>query len=93
MKYEIESKASHLADRLVPYTFLKRVGLAVYRELYPRRLSVLMVDFSCALNYCNASYGIIRNADSMTIILPSKAVSIWKHFQKLRRLCLTRPVH
>ena len=49
MKSEIESKAAHLADRLVPYTFAgSLLGLALTRSA-SRALSVLMVDFSCAL--------------------------------------------
>ena len=49
LKSDLESKAEHLADRLVPYTFLG-TGLvyALTRDV-TRTLSVLMVDFSCAL--------------------------------------------
>ena len=49
MKSAAEAKASNLADKLVPYTFAgSRVSLALTRNL-TRALSVLMVDFSCAL--------------------------------------------
>ena len=49
LKSNLESKAEHLADRLVPYTLLG-TGLvwAVTRNV-TKALSVLMVDFSCAL--------------------------------------------
>lgn len=49
LKSNLESKAEHLADRLVPYTLLG-TGLvwAVTRNM-TKALSVLMVDFSCAL--------------------------------------------
>ena len=49
LKSNLESKAEHLADRLVPYTLLG-TGLvwAVTRNV-TKTLSVLMVDFSCAL--------------------------------------------
>ena len=49
MKSAAEAKASSLADKLVPYTFAgSLVSLALTRNL-TRALSVLMVDFSCAL--------------------------------------------
>ncbi|MDY3014638.1 MAG: heavy metal translocating P-type ATPase, partial [Evtepia sp.] len=49
MKSEAESRAAHLADRLVPYTFAgSLLGFALTRNV-ARALSVLMVDFSCAL--------------------------------------------
>lgn len=49
MKSAAEAKASNLADKLVPYTFTgSLVSLVLTRNL-TRALSVLMVDFSCAL--------------------------------------------
>nr|WP_269141862.1 heavy metal translocating P-type ATPase [Lientehia hominis] len=49
LKSAVESEAEHLADRLVPYTFLG-TGLAwLFTRNVTRALSVLMVDFSCAL--------------------------------------------
>ena len=49
LKSSLESKASHLADRLVPYT-LAGTGLAwLFTRNVTKALSVLMVDFSCAL--------------------------------------------
>ena len=49
MKSAAESKAAHLADKLVPYTFAgSLLSFAVTRNV-ARALSVLMVDFSCAL--------------------------------------------
>ena len=50
MKSAIESKASHLADRLVPYTFLGTGLVWLFTRNVTKTLSVLMVDFSCALN-------------------------------------------
>ena len=50
MKSEAESKAANLADKLVPYTFAgSLISFALTRNV-ARALSVLMVDFSCALN-------------------------------------------
>ncbi|ALP92488.1 heavy metal translocating P-type ATPase [Intestinimonas butyriciproducens] len=49
MKSAAEAKASTLADKLVPYTFAgSLISLALTRNV-ARALSVLMVDFSCAL--------------------------------------------
>ena len=49
MKSAAEAKASNLADKLVPYTFAgSLISFALTRNV-ARALSVLMVDFSCAL--------------------------------------------
>lgn len=49
LKSAAESRAAHLADRLVPYTFAgSLISLLLTRDV-TRALSVLMVDFSCAL--------------------------------------------
>ena len=49
MKSAAESKASNLADKLVPYTLLGSLLSFVLTRNAVRALSVLMVDFSCAL--------------------------------------------
>ena len=49
MKSEAESKAANLADKLVPYTFAGSLISFVLTRNVARALSVLMVDFSCAL--------------------------------------------
>ena len=49
LKSEAESKAARLADALVPYTFLGSLLGFVCTRNVTRALSVLMVDFSCAL--------------------------------------------
>ena len=49
LKSAVESKAEHLADSLVPYT-LAGTGLTyLLTRNVTRALSILMVDFSCAL--------------------------------------------
>ena len=49
LKSSLESKASHLADRRVPYT-LAGTGLVwLFTRNVTKALSILMVDFSCAL--------------------------------------------
>jgi heavy metal translocating P-type ATPase len=49
LKSSLESKAGHLADRLVPYTLLGTGLTWLFTRNVTRALSVLMVDFSCAL--------------------------------------------
>ena len=49
MKSEAESKAANLADKLVPYTFAGSLLSFALTRNAARALSVLMVDFSCAL--------------------------------------------
>ena len=49
MKSATESKAANLADKLVPYTFAGSVLAFLLTRNPTRALSVLMVDFSCAL--------------------------------------------
>lgn len=49
LKSALESKAEHLADRLVPYTLAGTALTWLLTRNTTRALSVLMVDFSCAL--------------------------------------------
>ncbi len=49
LKTSMESKASHLADKLVPYTLLGTGLTYALTKNATKALSVLMVDFSCAL--------------------------------------------
>lgn len=49
LKSSLESKAEHLADRLVPYTFLGTGLVWLLTRNMTKTISVLMVDFSCAL--------------------------------------------
>ncbi|MCR4842826.1 MAG: heavy metal translocating P-type ATPase [Eubacterium sp.] len=49
LKSEAESRSAHLADALVPYTFLATGLVYALTRNVTKMLSVLMVDFSCAL--------------------------------------------
>ena len=49
LKSTAENHAAHLADRLVPYTLAGSVLVYLLTRNVTRALSVLMVDFSCAL--------------------------------------------
>lgn len=49
LKSAVESKAEHLADRLVPYTLAGTALTYALTRNVTQALSILMVDFSCAL--------------------------------------------
>lgn len=49
LKSDVESKAEHLADKLVPLTFFGTAAVWLLTRNVTKALSVLMVDFSCAL--------------------------------------------
>ena len=49
LKSNTEAKASSLADKLVPYTLLGSALTYLFTRDITKTLSVLMVDFSCAL--------------------------------------------
>lgn len=49
LKSSTEGRAAHLADKLVPYTLLGTGLVYLLTRNITRALSVLMVDFSCAL--------------------------------------------
>ena len=49
LKSAVESRAEHLADRLVPYTLIGTGLVYAFTRNVTKALAVLMVDFSCAL--------------------------------------------
>ena len=49
LKSGLESKAEHLADRLVPYSLGGTILTYLLTRNVTKALSILMVDFSCAL--------------------------------------------
>ena len=49
LKSSAEDKASHLADQLVPYTLAGTILTYLLTRNVTRAISILMVDFSCAL--------------------------------------------
>lgn len=69
LKSALESKAEHLADKLVPYT-LAGAGLTyLLTGNFTKAISVLMVDFSCALKLSMpiSVLSAIREADSYSV--------------------------
>lgn len=69
LKSAVESKAEHLADKLVPYTFLGTALTWLLTRNVTKALSVLMVDFSCALKLAMpiTVLSAIREANSYNI--------------------------
>lgn len=49
LKSKLESRAEHLADRLVPYSLLGTALTYLLTRNVTKALAILMVDFSCAL--------------------------------------------
>ena len=49
LKSSAENQASNLADKLVPYSLLGTAATYLFTRNITRALSILMVDFSCAL--------------------------------------------
>ena len=49
LKSGLESKAEHLADKLVPYSFAGTIITYLLTRNVTKAMSVLMVDYSCAL--------------------------------------------
>lgn len=100
LKSASESRAEHLADRLVPYTLAGTVLTWALTRNVTKALSVLMVDFSCALKMAMpvAVLSAIREAGSQDIMVKggkyleaaSDAVTIV--FDKTGTLTKARPV-
>ena len=91
MKSAAEAKASSLADRLVPYTFAgSLLSLALTRNV-TRALSVLMVDFSCALKLAMplAVLSAMRRRDGSTS--QSREANSWRRLPRRTPSSLTRP--
>ncbi len=49
LKSQAESKAVHLSDKLVPYSFVLTGAVYLFTRNVTKALAVLMVDYSCAL--------------------------------------------
>lgn len=48
-KADVHSKALKMADKIVPFSFLTAIGVYAFTRNLTKALSVLMVDFSCAI--------------------------------------------
>lgn len=100
LKSSVESRAEHLADRLVPYTLLGTGATYVLTRSVTKALAVLMVDFSCALKLAMplSVLSAIREAGShsMTVkggkFLEAAAEADTIVFDKTGTLTKARPV-
>lgn len=69
LKSSLEGKAEHLADKLVPYTLFGTALTYMFTRNVTKALSVLMVDFSCALKLAMpiAVLSAIKEANSYNV--------------------------
>lgn len=99
LKSNVESRASKLADKLVPYTLLGTGIVYLLTRNITKTLSVLMVDFSCALKLAMpiSFLSAIREAGEMGItikggkFLESIAVADTIVFDKTGTLTMATP--
>ncbi|MEW9124480.1 MAG: heavy metal translocating P-type ATPase [Thermotaleaceae bacterium] len=49
IKAQVQSRAEKLADSIVPYSFLASIGIFMVTGNVSKALSILMVDYSCAI--------------------------------------------
>lgn len=49
LKANVQAKAERMADRIVPFSFLLAIGVFVFTGNWRKALSVLLVDYSCAI--------------------------------------------
>ena len=93
LKSAAESHAANLADKLVPYTLIgSALSYALTRNV-TRALSVLMVDFSCALSWLCRWRSCPPCVRQACIISRSRAASSSRLSRRQIPLYLTRPAH
>ena len=71
LKAGVQSKAEHMADRIVPFSFIGAVAVGVLTRSMTKALSVFMVDYSCGIKL-SASISVIsamREAASRRIMV------------------------
>ncbi len=92
MKSDFENRASDLADKLVPYSLGGTLLAYALTRNANKALSILMVDFSCALKLSIpiAVLSAMRQASNQGIVI--KGGSIWKPLRKQIRSYLIRQV-
>ena len=71
LKADVQNKAEQLADSIVPYSFLGAAGIFLLTGNLTRALSVLMVDYSCALKLSTpiSVISAMREASTMNIMV------------------------
>ena len=94
LKSNLEGKAEHLADKLVPYTLGGTLLTWLLTRNVTKALSILMVDFSCALKLAMpiSVLSAIREAQQCDITVKGWKIS-GSSFRSRPPLYLIRPVH
>ena len=96
LKSGVESKAEHLADRLVPYSLGGTALIYLLTRNVTKALSILMVDFSCALKLSMpiSVLSAIREANLYNITVKggkyleavAEADTMWFHLMEEHRM-------
>ena len=90
LKSASESRAEHLADRLVPYTLAGTVLTWLLTRNVEKAMAVLMVDFSCALKLAMPVTVLSESERPGKKVSPSRAVNTWRLWQTRRLSYLIR---
>jgi heavy metal translocating P-type ATPase len=71
LKAEIQARSEHLADHIVPYSFLLSAAVYVFTGNVQKAVSVLLVDYSCAIKLSTpiAVISAMREAASLRIMI------------------------
>lgn len=91
LKSSLESKASNLADRLVPFSLFGTIFTYAITRNVTRALSILMVDYSCALKLTMPVAVCLLSTNAVIITQPLKAENTLKRSQRQMLLSLTKP--
>lgn len=70
-KASIQSKAERIADGIVPFSFLLSLGVLLFTQNINKALSVLLVDYSCAIKLATpiAVISAMREASAHKIVV------------------------
>ncbi|MFV0414063.1 MAG: heavy metal translocating P-type ATPase [Oscillospiraceae bacterium] len=71
LKANIQGKAKRIADGIVPFSFLLSLGVLVFTQNLTKALSVLLVDYSCAIKLATpiAVISAMREASGHQIVV------------------------
>lgn len=92
LKSSLEGKAQSLADALVPYSLGGTISTYLLTKNVTKALSILMVDFSCALKLA-MPIAVLSTGLSSGSILDSFCAAYQVSWLRLPRLFSTIPLH
>ena len=90
LKSSTENRALELADKLVPWCLAGTVVTYALTRNVTRAISILMVDFSCALKLSMPLAVSLPCGSAAMPTSPSRAASIWKHWPRQTPSCSIR---